>query len=321
MNNNKNFKTMKKITQAPVKTRHALSVHASSMHALSISLMAILMLASYTVNAQVAVTTDGSSADGSAMFDVKSTTKGFLPPRMTAAQRDAISSPAEGLIIYCTDTKELEVYNGTEWKNMARGQITVINPSTGKTWMDRNVGASRVATSSTDADAYGDLYQWGRAADGHEKRNSATTTTLATTPVPGINTNAWDGKFILHNEGNYDWLSDTHQDDNLWQGVNGNTNNPCPSGFRLPTNAEWDAERQSWSTQNAAGAYDSPLNLTAGGFRNYSTGTLREMGSIGSYWSSTVAGTDARYLDFGSSGASMYSGARAYGFSVRCIKE
>jgi hypothetical protein len=38
--------------------------------------------------------------------------------------------------------------------------------------MDRNLGAARVATSSTDEEAYGDLYQWGRGTDGHEKRGS-----------------------------------------------------------------------------------------------------------------------------------------------------
>lgn len=52
--------------------------------------------------------------------------------------------------------------------------VDVINPTTGHTWMDRNLGASRAATSSTDTEAYGDLYQWGRAADGHQKRTSGT---------------------------------------------------------------------------------------------------------------------------------------------------
>jgi hypothetical protein len=49
--------------------------------------------------------------------------------------------------------------------------------SAGQIWMDRNLGASRVATSSTDSEAYGDLYQWGRGTDGHEKRDSGTTLT------------------------------------------------------------------------------------------------------------------------------------------------
>lgn len=54
--------------------------------------------------------------------------------------------------------------------------VDVTNPATGRTWMDRNLGASRAATSPTDAQALGDLYQWGRSADGHQKKNSPTTT-------------------------------------------------------------------------------------------------------------------------------------------------
>ena len=56
---------------------------------------------------------------------------------------------------------------------------TVVNPVTGKVWLDRNLGATQVAISSTDADSYGDLYQWGRNADGHQIRTSDITTTLA----------------------------------------------------------------------------------------------------------------------------------------------
>ena len=52
--------------------------------------------------------------------------------------------------------------------------VDVLNPFTGKTWMDRNLGASQVATSSTDVLAYGDSYRWGRFSDGHQCRRSAT---------------------------------------------------------------------------------------------------------------------------------------------------
>ena len=84
-------------------------------------LLAIAMVASCSLSAQMAVTTDGSSADASAMFEVKSTTKGLLPPRMTETQRIAISSPATGLVVWCTDcgsNGEMQVYNGTAWTNM-----------------------------------------------------------------------------------------------------------------------------------------------------------------------------------------------------------
>ena len=97
--------------------------------------------------------------------------------------------------------------------------------ATGKTWMDRNLGASQVATSSTDAASYGTLYQWGRLSDGHQCRNSGITATLSSTDVPG------NANFITADSGNYDWLSP--QNNNLWQGVSG-TNNSCPAGYRWP---------------------------------------------------------------------------------------
>ena len=190
--------------------------------------------------------------------------------------------------------------------------VDVTNPTTGKTWMDRNLGASQAATSSTDADAYGDLYQWGRAADGHQCRNSSNTSTLSSTDQPG------HGDFITNGSSPRDWRSS--QNDNLWQGVNG-TNNPCPSGYRLPTNAELDAERGSWSSDDSDGAYASPLQLPLAGRRDYSFGSLDFVGSVGYYWSGTVNGTSAGYLYFGSSNAGLFNVYRAYGSSVRCLKD
>jgi len=58
----------------------------------------------------------GAGMLSSALFQLNSTSKGFLPPRMTTAQINAISSPAEGLVVYNTDRKRLETYNGTYWK-------------------------------------------------------------------------------------------------------------------------------------------------------------------------------------------------------------
>ena len=229
-------------------------------------------------------------------------------------------------------TGEMQYWNGTAWVTVAAGDegqmlsfvggvptwttvvgpTDVYNPATSKIWMDRNLGASQVATSSTDAAAYGDLYQWGRATDGHESRTSGTTATLATSDTPG------HGNFITNGSSPWDWRSP--QNDNLWQGVSG-TNNPCPSGYRLPTEAEWNAERTSWSSNNAAGAFTSPLKLPVAGFRIDSSGSLGNVGSRGSYWSSTVDGTCSRFLDFYSSNAAMSSILRAYGISVRCLKD
>lgn len=76
----------------------------------------ILVMFGTTVHAQVGINTDGSSPDGSAMLDVKSTSKGLLAPRMTSAQRLAIASPAAGLLVFQTDGVSGYYYhNGSAW--------------------------------------------------------------------------------------------------------------------------------------------------------------------------------------------------------------
>jgi uncharacterized protein (TIGR02145 family) len=202
--------------------------------------------------------------------------------------------------------------SGSVFCNGPSAIVDVTNPATGKIWMDRNLGATQAATSSTDVNAYGDLYQWGRRSDGHQCRNSVNTTTLSSTDQPA------HGDFTTINSGNYDWRSP--QNTNLWQGVNG-INNPCPSGYRLPTNAELDAERSSWNQNNSAGAFASPLKLPVAGGRANSNGSLGSVGTGGSYWSSTVNGTVSYNLNFTSSNAIMFINYRANGFSVRCLKD
>ena len=191
--------------------------------------------------------------------------------------------------------------------------VDVTNTKTGETWMDRNLGASRAATSSTDAAAYGDLYQWGRRADGHQLRNSTTTTSLSSTDQPG------NSNFIVAPSGPSDWRSP--QNANLWQGING-VNNPCPTGYRLPTETELNQERLSWNTNTSTGAFASPLKWTMAGFRLNNSGLLNIVGTYGSSWSSTVIGTNSRPLGFNSGAASVGLGdVRSDGRSVRCIKD
>ena len=192
----------------------------------------------------------------------------------------------------------------------ANGPTTVVdvtNPTTGKTWMDRNLGATQVATSSTDAAAYGDLYQWGRRSDGHQCRNSATTTTLSSVDQPA------HGDFIRSSL--EDWRSPMN--DNLWQGVNG-INNPCPNGYRLPSQTELNQERLSWSQNNNQGAFISPLKLPMSGQRSNATGGLSNID--GFYWSNSVSSNLSPGLVYNSTNAFMNGGARALGYSVRCIK-
>ncbi len=305
-----------------------------------------LIIGLNSIIAQSGINTN--TPDTSAILDVFSTNMGFLPPRLTTAQRDAIATPAEGLTIYNTTVNCLQWWNGSYWYDGCTNQmdnlinlypagtvfcesgpteiVNVTNPMTGEIWMDRNLGASRAATSSTDFLAYGSMYQWGRFSDGHQCINWSSSTasdgaeqsnitfTQSATDTPE------NGKFILGE----DWRSTPNH--NLWQGVSG-INNPCPSGYRLPTETELNNERLSWvlapinSTNNAAGAFASPLKLPVAGDRSFVAGQLSDAGIDGYYWSSTVSGNDARYLVSGSGIAVPFTVPRARGASVRCIKD
>jgi hypothetical protein len=64
------------------------------------------------------LTVGGLSSIPSAILSATSTTRGFLPPRMTTTQKNAISSPASGLQVYDTDLNQMSYYNGTTWTNI-----------------------------------------------------------------------------------------------------------------------------------------------------------------------------------------------------------
>jgi uncharacterized protein (TIGR02145 family) len=283
------------------------------------------IIVSFTLTAQVGIGT--TTPEGA--LDVVSENSGLILSRV--ANVSEVTSPVDGMMVYDIFNKCIRPYEGGSWTDCLSGATVVFATgpckgqpveftfngvtykpvaSSGKCWLDRNLGATQVATSSADAASYGDLYQWGRLADGHQIRTSETTTTLSATDTPE------NGNFIIESS---DWRSP--QNDNLWQGVNG-INNPCPSGYRIPTQAEWQAEDNAFSPNNAAGAFASPLKLPVAGYRGFSFGSLRNVGSFGVYWSSSVSGTFARYLFFNSSFANnMLTSNRANGFSVRCLKD
>jgi hypothetical protein len=201
---------------------------------------------------------------------------------------------------------------GSIFCNGATAIIPVTNPVTGRIWMDRNLGASQVAISVTDINAFGDLYQWGRRSDGHQCRNSNTTNTLSSADQPA------NGNFILTPNMPYDWRNP--QNINLWQGVNG-VNNPCPIGYRLPTQIEWDAEILSWNSANIVGAFASNLKLTKLGRRFGGNGSIEVVGVLGGYWSSSFTGVNSLYLNVQDNGAFVGTDTRSVGNAVRCIKE
>ena len=191
-----------------------------------------------------------------------------------------------------------------------------------QTWMDRNLGARRVATALNDVLSYGNHYQWGRPADGHEITvwNGATPysgrgfhdatalNALSATTTPG------HPNFILTNAGNYDWLA-TQADPDRWATAN---QGPCPAGYHVPTNDEWNTADTFGAWNNNTDTFNSALKLPSAGYRSPVSGGLTNQGTRGDYWSSSVS---TRSLLFDSTAASTASSnVRAYGCTVRCLK-
>jgi uncharacterized protein (TIGR02145 family) len=171
----------------------------------------------------------------------------------------------------------------------------------------------------------------GPPADGHQLVNysSATagagvygkTKTLATSDSPGNNIFITpDNTVPINGVYVYDWRDD--QNTNRWAI---NSQGSCPSGWHVPTAAEWDAETgiTNWTTAFAQ------LKLTAAGYRygdfdgSGREGTVRTVGSSGWYWSSSLwpAGAGfSTYKDISSTSSYTDLAGRAYGMAIRCIK-
>jgi uncharacterized protein (TIGR02145 family) len=132
-----------------------------------------------------------NTPDSSAKLEIASSSQGFLPPRLTYVQRNAMQHPAAGLMIWCIECAELQVFNGLQWTNMTGGTacadyipgIVICN----QVWMTKNLDVSKYRNgdiipqvtsptawnalltgawcwynndSATYADTYGKIYNW-----------------------------------------------------------------------------------------------------------------------------------------------------------------
>jgi hypothetical protein len=393
---------------------------------------------------------NGSISDISAILDAFSTNMGFLPPRMSTSQRNGITDPTEGLAIYNTTTKCIEIYTGAAggWSSICdcnwapevyrvriNGQLqqyqqligtytyydhesdpegmsqfqwyraddasglnqtpipgaisstytlqeadiekhialevtpvaqtgtspgmAAMSPyrgiihgigmtcgdmydysqtvtTAGHTWLDRNLGASRVATSSSDYMAYGSLFQWGRLADGHECLNwtsflftdgteqsnesdTRCTNNSATDPCSNL---ADPSNYVVTH---YNWTNRfySHMQGTWWNGSTKGAADPCPAGFRVPTRYELTDLKNSFSPQNMEGAFNSPVKLPASGYRMYGNGEIWNSSYAGALWSSTYLDDNTRSysLSFDRYNTSTGPSYRAAGFNIRCIAE
>jgi len=209
-------------------------------------------------------------------------------------------------------------YNGQQ---VTYGVIT--SAITHRKWLDRNLGAPNAPTSPDDWQNRGDLFQWGRKADGHQliTRGATTPTTTAvngTTTTLATTENTGHSLFIITSAIPFDWINPQNAD--LWKQA-GSTNNACPTGWHVPTKTEWEAE-QLGTVQDAY----NKLKLQTGGIRNFNDGSLSATTISGYYWTSTllIGATNAVYsfhIGTAFNTGSAIADIPANGESVRCIKD
>ena len=184
-------------------------------------------------------------------------------------------------------------------KTTSYGTVTNIPGATSKCWITSNLGADHPATSMDDAtEASAGWYWQFNRKQGY--KNDGTTVTPA-----------WTIADITENS---DWLA---------------VNDPCTSGlgsaWRLPTNTEWENVRASGTWTDWNGPWNSGLKMHAAGFLDMGSGLLSIRGITGYYWSSSqdngYPGYAAWTIYFASGVCSTHGYYKAYGFSVRCLKD
>jgi hypothetical protein len=150
-------------------------------------LLFALLYATTLTQAQVGIGTNTPNA--SSQLDVSSTSKGFLPPRMTAAQRNAISTPVAGLMVWCSNCGskgEIQIYDGTEWVNFIGGS--------------RQMSAATFAKLGSDIDGEASNDQSGNAV---AFSSDGTTVAICAPNNDGSGTEAGQVRVYKNNAGNW----------------------------------------------------------------------------------------------------------------------
>lgn len=277
-------------------------------------LLSFLFLMVTARTQSLAINTDGSPANISALLDVKSTSKGFLPPRMSTVQRDLITTPATGLVIFNSTTNNLQLYNGTEW-------VSLITPSSTAVFLPTIViGTQQWMNKNLDVAFY---------------RNGD--------PIPQVtNPAAWaaltTGAWCYNN--NDSIQGTTYGKLYNWYAVN-DPRGLAPQGWHIPSDAEWtaletplggssvaggkmkEAGTSHWTTPNTGGNNNSGWAGLPGGIR-FNDGSFTLVGNFGYWWSATEgSATDAwsRYLTYLNGNIVRENLNKRFGFFVRCVRD
>jgi uncharacterized protein (TIGR02145 family) len=274
------------------------------------SLTSVGTLNNATINGKLIVGTI-SSTSSSAILEANSTSQGFLPPRMTTAQRDAISSSSNGLVIFNTSSDGLEFKTSSGWVSFtASSSNAVFLPTIA-------IGSQKWMRENLDVVTYrnGDIIP--------QVTDPSLWSSLTTGAWCYYNNDA-------NNGGIYGKLYN-------WYAVN-DPRGLAPEGWHVPTDEEWEtltnklggellaggkmkAVGTKWDSPNGGATNESSFTGLPGGLREQFDGTFRYIGTFGYWWSATDnLQPKILSLNNANSGASYPNVPKTMGISVRCIR-
>ena len=294
----------------------------------------------YRATATMAASTNSDPANISGVYNATAT-------NVTATNHTTDKLDGNSYYFLVTATNAEYESNTNAQQAMAIPFTTVTSPDTAKVWMSRHLGAIQDCTTKTDTACYGDLYQWGRHSDGHQRIDRNTTdncfdsantsiictSSTTTTRETGITATVAEVSFIANSSNPGDWVENTTQDNNnvdddgaLRTAFLSKTDGSglCPTGFRLPSDAELAADTinaTATTVVNSDTAFSSFLKLPISGYRNRSAAKLVYVDKRGFVWSATAIDSEANHLKFNGSNAAIVNTYRTYGFSVRCLMD